>query len=108
MPNVDLRKFSEAELRDLVKRANKALRNKQSAARRRFIQDTRTRAEELGIELSDIAKAKGRAPRKKRQLTPKYANPADPKQTWTGVGRAPKWAQPYRESGRLHEIAIKK
>ncbi len=30
---------------------------------------------------------------KKTKVKPKYANPSDPEQTWTGRGRKPKWVE---------------
>jgi len=38
-----------------------------------------------------------------RTGAPKYANPSDPSQTWTGNGRAPRWLRDLEESGRKRE-----
>ena len=38
---------------------------------------------------------------------PKYANPADPSQTWTGRGRKPKWVNDALSAGKsLESLAI--
>ena len=43
----------------------------------------------------------------KTKATPKYANPADPSQTWTGRGRKPKWVEALLASGKtLEDLAI--
>jgi DNA-binding protein H-NS len=67
-----------------------------------------TLAKEAGLTASDIAKAlgankaakSGKAPRaaKKgalagKKVAPKSRNPANPEQTWTGRGKAPKWIE---------------
>ena len=43
----------------------------------------------------------------KTKATPKYANPADPSQTWTGRGRKPKWVEALLASGKtLEDLTI--
>ena len=44
---------------------------------------------------------------KKTKVAPKYANPADTSQTWTGRGRKPKWIEALLASGKsLNDAAI--
>lgn len=38
---------------------------------------------------------------------PKYQNPANPAETWSGRGRAPEWARKAREAGTLEDCLIK-
>jgi hypothetical protein len=40
------------------------------------------------------------------KVPPKYRNPKNPDEVWTGRGTAPAWAQPYREKGKLDKILI--
>jgi DNA-binding protein H-NS len=40
-------------------------------------------------------------------VPPKYRNPADPQQTWTGRGRSPQWVQALREAGALDSALIR-
>jgi DNA-binding protein H-NS len=52
--------------------------------------------------LSDEKFTKG-----KTKAAPKYANPADATQTWTGRGRKPKWVEELLASGKsLDDAAI--
>ncbi len=69
-----------------------------------------------GLTASDIVNAmKGTRGRKKsttsklagRKVAPKYRNPADKTQTWTGRGRMPVWAAELYELGRLEKALIK-
>jgi DNA-binding protein H-NS len=55
--------------------------------------------------------AAGKAPvRKKARATvkPKYRNPGDKKQVWTGRGRKPRWVLDSLEQGKtLEDLLIK-
>lgn len=42
------------------------------------------------------------------KVAPKYRNPADKNQTWTGRGRMPLWAAEMYEADTLHKALIKK
>jgi DNA-binding protein H-NS len=39
----------------------------------------------------------------KKSVAPKYADPTNPENTWTGRGRKPKWLVTALESGRTAE-----
>lgn len=41
-----------------------------------------------------------------RKVAPKYRNPADASQTWTGRGVAPKWAAELKKAGQLDKALI--
>ena len=60
-----------------------------------------------------IDEALGRRGRKKvgsrAKAEPKYANPANASETWSGRGRKPKWVAEALSKGRtLEQLAIKK
>lgn len=69
-------------------------------------------------ESSAPAKKRGRPAGKKSakrtsklagiKVPPKYRNPDDKKQTWTGRGRMPLWAAELAEAGSLESALIKK
>ena len=80
-----------------------------------------TMAKEAGLTAADIAKALGatkpaksaKAPRaaKKgalagKKVAPKYRNPANPEQTWTGRGVSPTWVQALKAAGTLDSALI--
>lgn len=69
-----------------------------------------------GLSAQEIVKAmKGTRGRKKsgasklagRKVPPKYRNPSDKSQTWTGRGRMPAWAAELYEAGTLDKYLIK-
>ena len=78
-------------------------------------------AKEAGLTAADITKAlsagkpakTGKAPKaaKKgalagKKVAPKYRNPANPEQTWTGRGVSPTWVQALKAAGILDSALI--
>jgi DNA-binding protein H-NS len=78
-------------------------------------------AKEAGLTAADITKAlsagkpakAGKAPKaaKKgalagKKVAPKYRNPANPEQTWTGRGVSPTWVQALKAAGILDSALI--
>ena len=45
---------------------------------------------------------------KPRKVLPKYSNPENSEETWTGRGRSPAWIASLRETGKLDMALIKK
>lgn len=101
---------------------------KQKAALEKKEQELKDRAEnkdlvkiialikKAGLTAADITKAmRGTRGRKKttasklagRKVAPKYRNPADKTQTWTGRGRMPAWAAELYEQEKLDKALIK-
>ena len=56
---------------------------------------------------SGSAKSAPRAGRRLGKVAPKYRNPENPKETWTGRGKQPRWLAAYTAKGRdLGEFLI--
>jgi DNA-binding protein H-NS len=99
---------------DLDKKEKELLNRSQGKVIAKIVQ----LANENGITAAQIAEAlkKGKPARAKRgskkatatrtKVAPKYRNPANPEQTWTGRGRAPLWAQELKNSGSLDSALI--
>ncbi len=65
----------------------------------------------IGALKSHKALAKKRAAAKKsanagKSVAPKYRNPANPEQTWTGRGKMPKWCADMKAAGMLESALI--
>lgn len=58
-----------------------------------------------GQNKEKASKARGAA---RGKVAPKYRNPANSQETWTGRGRAPLWAKQLREAGNLDGALIAK
>jgi DNA-binding protein H-NS len=77
-------------------------------------------AKDAGLSASDIVKAFGQSPKVSKakpatkrtsslagkKVAPKYRNPANAEQTWTGRGVAPTWAQALKAQGNLESALI--
>jgi DNA-binding protein H-NS len=76
--------------------------------------EKRKKAEALA-EVERVAKANGfslkellgdeKTASKKSKVAAKYANPANPEQTWSGRGRKPAWVNEFEASGNSLENA---
>lgn len=78
-------------------------------------------AKEAGLTADDVAGAlkSGKAAAKKKavakksanagkSVAPKYRNPANPEQTWTGRGKSPTWVTALKTAGTLDSALIAK
>lgn len=113
----DLKSMSRKELEKLRSDVDKALEK----IKDRELQLARAAAEKAaaahGFSLTELAagaapKKRGRKPGStttaaKPKAAPKYRNPADPTQTWTGRGRKPQWFKDGEAAGRpIADFAI--
>lgn len=103
--NIDLDAMSLKDLQDLRNKVSQAIVGFQDRKKRQARIEIEERARELGFrlgELIDLAPVRNRKP-----AAPKYANPADRSQTWTGRGRKPRWAEAALKAGKsLSDLAI--
>ncbi len=108
---VDLKSMSRKELEKLLENVKKALQNAQARDRREAKKAAEKAAAGFGFSLDDLndtavptrkarkSKGKARGPK----AAPKFANPANPSQTWTGKGRQPNWYRAEIEKGASPE-----
>ena len=90
----DLGSLSSKELEKLHEDVKKALANARNRDRREARKAAEKAAAEFGFSLDDLSQKSAGAPRrggKKSPSAPRFANPDDPSQTWTGRGRQPRW-----------------
>lgn len=86
---MDLNNLSLKELKDLQSKVEKAIASFEDRQKREALLKLEEKAREMGFSLAELT---GAAPKKKRSVSaPKYANPENPSDTWTGRGRKPKW-----------------
>ena len=94
---MNLDQMSLDDLKKLRKDVDKAIESfeaRQLAEARRKLEDY---AREMGVKLEDVlgvGKGKGKA-----ASLPKYRNPEDPAQTWSGRGRKPDWFKAALNAG---------
>ena len=64
-------------------------------------------AKSKGFEMADLYGDAPKAAKEKKTVPPKYRNPADAAQTWTGRGRKPKWVvEALASGGTLDDFLI--
>lgn len=115
---VNLKEMSLSELRQLADRVAKAIGRKEKANRKEALAAVEKVAREFGVDVSDLVggatatggkrkrgpKKAGGAPKKGK---PRFANPDDKSQTWTGKGRRPAWYVAAIDAGKSpDEMAI--
>ena len=102
---LDLNAMNADELKDLKKDLQKQMRAVERAMgsfkdrqRKAALAAAEKAVAELGFSLSDLtggSKSKGA----KSKSAPKYRNPDNPDQTWTGRGRRPDWIRDAMDKG---------
>jgi DNA-binding protein H-NS len=96
---IDVNKMSKDELKSLIKAAEKALQSLETRRLAEAKKAAESAAKEYGFSLDELL-GSGPKPKKGSKGTPKYCNPADPDQTWTGKGRKPNWVNEALKAGR--------
>lgn len=65
-------------------------------------------ANSKGFVMADLFGSGPKAAKEKKTVTPKYRNPADTSQTWTGRGRKPKWViEAVATGGSMDDLLIR-
>lgn len=102
---IDLESLSLAELKALNKRVETAIEDFADREKRQKLAEIEAFARDRGMSLADVTALIGKKTRK--PAAAKYANPADPSETWTGRGRRPRWVVAAQEAGKsLDDLAI--
>lgn len=92
MSDLDFDDMSLDELKRLKRDLDKAIANYDDRRKAEARRDLEEKAREYGFSLSELVDVKAT---KRATVTPKYRNPGNPEQTWSGRGRQPSW---FREA----------
>lgn len=98
LDSTNLDSLSVAELQSIVAEAEAALAAQLRNQRRSVIAKMRELAASVGIDFEIIETSSSKA-RRSSPAAPKYRNPANPEQTWSGRGKRPKWIREAIDSG---------
>ena len=117
---MDLSKMSSADLRNLQEQLKRELKQRESHDRAAALKEIAAIADTVGVPLKDLVAGfgaganagnsgsgsggggsggKGRGGRT-GSVAPRYRNPADVTQQWTGRGRQPKWVKEWVDGGQ--------
>lgn len=86
MTDINLDEMSLKDLKKLQKDVTKAITSFEDRRKKEALAALEAKAAEMGFSLSDLTAGKGG-----KISAPKYRNPDDASQTWTGRGRKPTW-----------------
>lgn len=108
---IDLSKLNRKELEKLRKDIDKAIEKLAITERKMALEAAEQAAREYGFSLADLTADGAGTIKKTRKspgkIAPKYRNPADAEQTWTGRGRQPVWVREALEAGKtLDDLTI--
>lgn len=98
---IDLSKYSLADLKALQADVEKALKDFQSQAKSNALKEMQAIAKKHGLSLDDVVGRKGK--KTKAKAAPKYRNPANADETWSGRGRQPVWFKEAIAKGKKPE-----
>ena len=96
--------LSLRELKELQGKVARAIATYEDRKKKEALAELEEMAREMGFALAELmAMQAAKAPRKRGPSTAKYANPANPADTWSGRGRKPNWFLNALASGRSPE-----
>ena len=109
MEHLDLESMSDGDLRALMRQARETLGERIT----RRLDEFKQLAREAGFEvtLRRVGEGEGQRRRRRspaetegadhrREVAPKYRNPGNPAETWSGRGRKPRWVEEQVAAGR--------
>ena len=104
----DLAELSLNELLDLQRRVAVAMVERRQTERADLMAKLTALAAEAGLRLDDVLGLRDGRSASKALSPPKYRNPENPEQTWTGRGRKPLWlvAQLQKRGATIKDFAI--
>jgi DNA-binding protein H-NS len=98
---IDLNPLSLKELKDLQSQVAKAISSFEDRRKKQALVELEEKAREMGFSLAELTGATGT--RKRSPAVAKYANPANPTETWSGRGRKPRWFAAALQAGKKPE-----
>ncbi|MDZ4094642.1 MAG: H-NS histone family protein [Paracoccaceae bacterium] len=94
----DLNTLSLKDLKELQSRVAKAITSFEDRKKKEALAELEEKARAMGFTLAELTG--GAVTRKRASAVAKYANPANPSQTWSGRGRKPRWFDAALKSGK--------
>ena len=94
---IDLTEMSLEDLKKLRKDVEKAIATYEERKKKEALVALEAKATEMGFSLSELTGAG------KKISAPKFQNPDDPTQTWTGRGRQPVWFKEAIAAGKRED-----
>ena len=96
MSEINLYSYSIPELQMLARDIEVELKRRNDEERKRVLVQMKELAASVDMTLEDVI---AYSSSKKTKGEPKYQNPDNPRQTWTGRGKRPSWIKAALEAG---------
>lgn len=103
---IDLSKMDFVELKDLRKSIDKAIASAEKTSRKKALDDIKRTAKSHGFDLGELVEGQPKRVKAKPKTPPKYRNPSNASETWSGRGRQPEWFKSAIEGGTPAEQMI--
>lgn len=100
---INLSKMKLAELNELRKGIDEAIQDAEKAARKMALEDAQKTAQKHGFNLSELVSKQPTQGKPKSKAPPKFRNPNNASETWSGRGRQPEWFKAAVEAGTPRE-----
>jgi DNA-binding protein H-NS len=99
----DLEKMSYQELAQMEAEIGRLIILKKEQERASLKEHITALARDSGFDVKELlGNGRGRS----QTLAPKYRNPANPQETWTGRGRMPRWMAAATKGGKVKKEAF--
>ena len=106
MADFNLDEMSLPELKKLQTQVGNAIKSYEDRKKKTALAELEAKAQEMGFSLSELT---GTSVRKGKVNPPKYRNPENPSETWSGRGRQPGWIKEIlAKDGNLDDYLIRK
>ncbi len=108
--DIDLSGLNIDQLADLVTKAQSEMASREKQRRKDLRSDLERRLAAEGYKLDDICpelRSGGANGTRRRKIPAKLRNPQNPNETWTRVGRSPKWVQAILQERGIDMVAFK-
>jgi DNA-binding protein H-NS len=100
---MDLSNLSLGDLRNLQEQIKQEMKKREQEEVQKAREQILAIAQSVGIPVKDLISTAGRGQKSgggTGSVAPRYRNPADASQQWTGRGRQPKWVKEWVEGGK--------
>ncbi len=105
---IDISTLTLRQLRTLVPAAQKRITELEEEQRQQAFDKVKAAAEAVGMSPAELLKHFGVGKRAKKPVKPKYRNPDNTEETWSGRGRKPDWVKAWLDAGKqLAALEIK-
>lgn len=98
MADINLDDLSLKELKALQTQIAKAIATFDERRKRNALSELEEKARQYGFTLAELTGTT--VPRKRASPGPKFVNPDNPAETWSGRGRKPRWFESALEAGK--------